>query len=520
MRTSTLHPLIEIDADGHPTLTRRPVSVPLSWAPNALGGKAGTLVPYHAGIDTLVLWYPTADWGEGFIADLERKKATTEERPELVEAGPYTFEVLPHGAAGGFAYILRCPLATVLIQRSGGCQVTIRAIALAALGPTAAVEEMTAIVGRWRKRGHMGQTSSPMPVVSRLDLCVDLPIPVFGADELERMVTRARVRTLYSLAAPEEDSGLTEADICALTAACEAAKGDDRVKVADRILRALGMGTVFRDERGEIVREHNHESVFYRGDRVTGISAGRGQLVMRIYDKLEEAKNSGKGWMLSLLRRGGHRGGPVTRVEFQLRKHALDSFDAVARCGRRWDGVRELLGAIWRYCVGSWATLRERTENLQRARWPIDPLWKSIQDIELGKAAPMRRSSLGNPPRWVDDSIRDQRRREPWIQPSLENPQGAVAAEIRRTGLHRGDGPHVLRHAEMDALERLSAQAHGVACSMAAIIGGPRPLTVAAHILTHRPGANERIRVARARRIYRGAHRLALGAPGEVQWEM
>ena len=527
----------------------------LPFATNPLGGRAGPeLAVYYANFDTLTLWYaPALRWRDGLLPQLAALKSAAEEKPQVFVTGPFKWEVMPHGAAGGFAYILRSPVATMLLKRNGACQVTIRAVLLAAVGPDAAVEEMAATVALLRARGKMGERPSPVGVISRADICVDVGMPVLSYSDVECMVSRARIRTAYGFSLEKGDK-LTRAHIeAAERAVARLRAGENKLDAATALLRAVGLSRVWKTEAGEVATEHQREAVYRRGQTSSGVSIGAGQLVCRIYDKVLEESITKKGFIKGVWEKSGWRdlweytgtgpdGGeaagsleapsravaaaelaargikvarichamPVTRIEFQLRKGALDSFEPIRRGGRRWDCVRPLTGALWGYLTREWLTLRTPTENMQPTRWPLDARWSAVQGIAFPDGRPMRRSSLGRPPSWVEMSI-EAERAAPWPMRAGETGDGArVRAEIRRRGMHR-PGHRVLRDAEVSTLENLRSQARGLLVSMAAIVGGERPYSHALAMMSKAEDFKERFRVAEARHVFRGAERLAIG---------
>lgn len=90
-----------------------------------------------------------------------------------------------------------------------------------------------------------------------------------------------------------------------------------------------------------------------RGVKRTGFSFGGGDLLLRIYDKTQEIKNSHKEWFLELW---GDipDGGPVTRVEYQIRRNILRSFNPpINTPAELFDSIEK----IWDYLCHSWFRL-------------------------------------------------------------------------------------------------------------------------------------------------------------------
>ena len=541
---------------------------------NHLGATGGAGLLLYFNLDTISLWYPPGRWSTQTVAELEAKKSLAQESEQIFGRGAYVWEVLAHGASG-FTYILRGASSTITIQRGGGALVVVRAALLAEMGPDACVEEMTAIVGGMRERARSGATESPRARVSRVDICADLETEVFGRDHLERMVTRARSRTVYGFACASSrcDTVTAQEVEAAQRALSRIGPGMEKDEVVRRVAQAMHLGRVWRTQEGDTAVEHRAESTFMRGRRTTGITLGKGDLMLRIYDKIQEENQTKKGWVKPLWREAGwrdtylaegSRGGapvslelaartpseataaarragicaprvrharPVTRFEFQLRKAALDGFDEVRRAGRDYEAVRAHLPGVWSYLVGQWATLRVRGNSAQPTRWPIDPVWRALQRISFGTATSIRRASLGSPPAWVEKAVAEERAGvraggHSWLGPigpteQRQDPdRTAVRAVARRMGLHASRGRAtkgdlemfgaVLDNAEAAKLERLAEQARGVVTAMAAIIGGGEPIERAVAMVRRIEGVEEKVKRAEARLVYRGAQELRL----------
>jgi hypothetical protein len=107
------------------------------------------------------------------------------------------------------------------------------------------------------------------------------------------------------------------------------------------------------------------------GDAVTGFQIGKGDLVVRIYDKVAEiAAQSDKVWMYQVWGRDSQ----VWRIEFQARKailkeHGIGSVNS----------LRDLQYDLLREVAGSHTTLRTPNGDLNRSRWPLHPLWRSLR---------------------------------------------------------------------------------------------------------------------------------------------
>jgi len=128
---------------------------------------------------------------------------------------------------------------------------------------------------------------------------------------------------------------------------------------------------------GEVVSYARSKTEYYRrhfrGLEETGYTFGKGKLLCRVYDKLAEIKVSQKSWFKDMWRRKGWNGtSPVTRVEFQARRQFLRTMDI--------ETVADLelqLADLWRYFV-SWVSLRYKTNDSNRRRWPVQVFWQIV----------------------------------------------------------------------------------------------------------------------------------------------
>jgi len=128
---------------------------------------------------------------------------------------------------------------------------------------------------------------------------------------------------------------------------------------------------------GEVVSFARSKEEYYvrhfRGLEETGYTFGKGDLKCRVYDKLAEIKVSQKSWFMDMWKRKGWNGSsPVTRVEFQARRQFLRTMDI--------ETVVDLelqLADLWRYFV-TWVSLRYKTRDSNRRRWPVQVFWQIV----------------------------------------------------------------------------------------------------------------------------------------------
>ncbi len=110
----------------------------------------------------------------------------------------------------------------------------------------------------------------------------------------------------------------------------------------------------------------------YRDDGViNGLVYGKSDIVLRIYNKvLEINEQSSKFWLFQLW--GGVKEN-VWRIEWQVRQTPLREFGI-----RTIDDLLNYQGNILKYLVESHDSLRIKTNDSNRSRWPLHPLWLDL----------------------------------------------------------------------------------------------------------------------------------------------
>lgn len=99
---------------------------------------------------------------------------------------------------------------------------------------------------------------------------------------------------------------------------------------------------------------------------------GEGDLALRFYNKSDEIQeSSAKTWFYDLWGTENE----VWRIEWQARKEWL------RRVGiRTFEDLKERQGDLLRLLVNDHTTLRIKTEDSNRSRWPLHPLWQDLQE--------------------------------------------------------------------------------------------------------------------------------------------
>lgn len=113
------------------------------------------------------------------------------------------------------------------------------------------------------------------------------------------------------------------------------------------------------------------------GGEINGLVYGKSDIVLRVYDKVKEiAEQSGKAWFFQLW---GDIEQDVWRIEWQTRQQPLRRFGI-----RTVDDLLSQQGDLLRYLVTEHDTLRIKTDDSNRSRWPLHPLWIDLAERIIG----------------------------------------------------------------------------------------------------------------------------------------
>lgn len=133
--------------------------------------------------------------------------------------------------------------------------------------------------------------------------------------------------------------------------------------------------TVDFDE-DSFVTSAEKDSQHRKNGQVQTFTIGKGDIVLRVYNKSAEIEEaSDKYWFYAFW--DGERQN-VWRVEWQVRKEVLKRFGL-----RTFADLFDGYGDVLRFLVSEQTSLRVPTEDTNRSRWPIHPLWQALsQEID------------------------------------------------------------------------------------------------------------------------------------------
>jgi hypothetical protein len=111
----------------------------------------------------------------------------------------------------------------------------------------------------------------------------------------------------------------------------------------------------------------------YRKDgRIQTFKLGESDIVLRMYDKIAEIEEqSGKSWFFELWGISEN----VWRIEWQVRKTILKRFGI-----RTFTDLADGQGDVLRYLATEHSSLRNKSGDSNRSRWPLHPLWLDLQE--------------------------------------------------------------------------------------------------------------------------------------------
>jgi len=124
-------------------------------------------------------------------------------------------------------------------------------------------------------------------------------------------------------------------------------------------------------ELGDFVSRCNKDSQYRENGKVQTYTIGRGDLLLRVYDKVAEVEQqSNKVWFFLLW--GQDRN--VWRIEWQVRKAILRQFSICT-----FADLQKIQGDLLRYLCEEHTTVRIPNGDENRSRWPVHPLWLDLQ---------------------------------------------------------------------------------------------------------------------------------------------
>lgn len=124
-------------------------------------------------------------------------------------------------------------------------------------------------------------------------------------------------------------------------------------------------------DEDSVVSLSNKDSQHRENGKIQTFTYGKSDIVLRLYDKVAEIEQqSNKIWFFPLWGRDSD----VWRIEWQVRKPGLKRFGIYT-----FADLHMLQGDLLRYLAHQHDTLRQRSGDSNRSRWPLHPLWVDLQ---------------------------------------------------------------------------------------------------------------------------------------------
>jgi len=124
-------------------------------------------------------------------------------------------------------------------------------------------------------------------------------------------------------------------------------------------------------DEDSFVSRSSKDSQYRENGKVQTFSMGKGDIVLRVYDKVAEiSQQSDKVWFFILWGQDKD----VWRIEWQIRKTILKRFDI-----KTFKDLKERQGDLLWYLAMGHDTLRKPNEDSNPSRWPLHPLWKDLK---------------------------------------------------------------------------------------------------------------------------------------------
>ena len=130
------------------------------------------------------------------------------------------------------------------------------------------------------------------------------------------------------------------------------------------------------ESRWDFVCRAKRRKTFEDGDELETLYFGSGKpLMARLYNKSKETAAKGTDWWPNVWGPAYRPTDPVWRVEFQIERAYLND---VGLSGTP-EHVLDAAPRLWAKLTDEWLTLRIPTDDSNRSRWPVSPVWAFVQ---------------------------------------------------------------------------------------------------------------------------------------------
>jgi hypothetical protein len=126
-------------------------------------------------------------------------------------------------------------------------------------------------------------------------------------------------------------------------------------------------------DEDSFVTSAEKDSQHRKNGKVQTFTFGRDEIVLRVYNKSDEVEEASQKYWLHLHWQGETEN--IWRVEWQVRKETLKRFGL-----RTFDDLFEGHGDVLRYLISEHTSLRVKSEDSNRSRWPVHALWSLLAE--------------------------------------------------------------------------------------------------------------------------------------------
>lgn len=177
---------------------------------------------------------------------------------------------------------------------------------------------------------------------------------------------------------------------------------DETVSEVHLTADAIGcpVSSVLPEGRGQWICRADKFGSFSERTNFSGITFGKGKLMLRVYDKVLELRGRNNSQKQALFADiwgvSRYDEKAVTRVEFQLRRPFLRELEA-GKYGfkvRNLSDLRQCMDSLWQYLTMEWARLASSVpdrKNRHQDRVEICPFWSFIQSAKFAGECTVQR---------------------------------------------------------------------------------------------------------------------------------
>ncbi len=161
-------------------------------------------------------------------------------------------------------------------------------------------------------------------------------------------------------------------------------------------LVGLDISNLLIEKKNYWIKKANKFSTYFDRNHFSGISIGKGNFMLRIYDKVLELEKSSNKQLIFAEAWGvaSFNDIPVTRVEFQLRRETLKQFGESVNTI---NGLVDSLQSIWNYSCNDWArhcNAPVDSKNKNQSKAQLSNFWKQVTQVQWTGTTTLTRNTI------------------------------------------------------------------------------------------------------------------------------